>query len=280
MFQTESYSLSRSQSQSQMANERKIAQLERQIMSAHTDIEIQKREIEVYKASLVESEKVRDHSTSFSFLFQLHDCFKERDSLSQKVRKMAADASAMERSFAEEERKAHESELRLKKVQEELTALKQKHDKSLTESRCELREEKKRMRQKMEDLIKEQEAKRVPRNAHLEKTLEETQMQLAETRSQLDRAVTQITHLESLSKSQGAYGETWENQYRMAMTELEALRDENAALKMKIRRQYKQIELLTQQSQMEADVADLENRIGIKDDERNIENGNPTAVAN
>lgn len=51
--------------------------------------------------------------------------------------------------------------------------------------------------------------------------------------------------MESLSKSQGAYGETWENQYRLALAELESLRDENACLKMKIRRQYKQIELLT-----------------------------------
>uniref|UniRef100_A0A0M3I9N0 HOOK domain-containing protein n=1 Tax=Ascaris lumbricoides TaxID=6252 RepID=A0A0M3I9N0_ASCLU len=115
----------------------------------------------------------------------------------------------------------------------------------------------------MDELIKEQEALKAPRNSHLEKTLEETQQQLSETRAQLDRAVAQVSHLESLSKSQGAYGETWENQYRLALAELESLRDENACLKMKIRRQYKQIELLTQQSEMEADVVDLENRVGI-----------------
>lgn len=49
------------------------------------------------------------------------------------------------------------------------------------------------MRQKMDELIKEQEALKAPRNSHLEKTLEETQQQLSETRAQLDRAVAQVT---------------------------------------------------------------------------------------
>ncbi|KHN81126.1 Myosin heavy chain, striated muscle, partial [Toxocara canis] len=251
----ESYSLSRSNSQSQLANERKIAQLERQIMSAHTDIEIQKREIEVYKASLVENEK-------------------ERDALSHKVRTMTAAANAMERSISEEERKSHEYELRLKKAQEDLATLREKYEKSVKDSQNELLEEKRKMRQKMDDFIKEHEAQQASRNASLEKTLDETQEQLAETRSQLDRAIAQVTHLESLSKSQGTYGETWENQYRLALAELESLRDENATLKMKIRRQYKQIELLTQQSEMEADVAELESRIGLHREESNIENRN------
>uniref|UniRef100_F1KUN2 Myosin heavy chain n=1 Tax=Ascaris suum TaxID=6253 RepID=F1KUN2_ASCSU len=240
----DSYALSRSNSQSQIANERRIAQLERQILNAHTDIEIQKREIDVYKASLAENEK-------------------ERDSLSQKVRTLTAEAKSLERSISDEERKREEYEHRLKKTQDELAALRAKYEKSIKDSQIELLEEKRRMRQKMDELIKEQEALKAPRNSHLEKTLEETQQQLSETRAQLDRAVAQVSHLESLSKSQGAYGETWENQYRLALAELESLRDENACLKMKIRRQYKQIELLTQQSEMEADVVDLENRVGI-----------------
>lgn len=40
-------------------------------------------------------------------------------------------------------------------------------------------------------------------------------------------------------------GETWESQYRVAMQEIDSLREENMTLKTKIRRQYKQIELLT-----------------------------------
>lgn len=54
----------------------------------------------------------------------------------------------------------------------------------------------------------------------------------------------QVNHLESINKSQGVYGETLEHQYRMALSELESLRDENANLKTKIRRQYREIELL------------------------------------
>lgn len=55
----------------------------------------------------------------------------------------------------------------------------------------------------------------------------------------------QVARLESIRKTHEAYGETWEHQYRKAAVELESLRDENAMLKTKIRRQYRQIELLT-----------------------------------
>ncbi|VDO31678.1 unnamed protein product, partial [Onchocerca flexuosa] len=51
------YNLSRSSSQSQFANDRKISQLERQIISAHTDTQMMRREIEVYKSTLTENEK-------------------------------------------------------------------------------------------------------------------------------------------------------------------------------------------------------------------------------
>lgn len=54
----------------------------------------------------------------------------------------------------------------------------------------------------------------------------------------------QVSHLENINKSQGVYGETWEHRHRMALTEMEALREENASLKRKIRRQYREIELL------------------------------------
>ena len=71
---------------------------------------------------------------------------------------------------------------------------------------------------------------------------------LIEAQAQLDRALAQIQQLEKMSKSQFNIGETWEQQYRGVVLEMEELRDENASLKTKIRRQYKQIELLTRKN--------------------------------
>ncbi|VDN18325.1 unnamed protein product [Gongylonema pulchrum] len=72
--------------------------------------------------------------------------------------------------------------------------------------------------------------------------------------------------MESINKSKGTYGDTWEHQYRTALAELQSLRDENASLKTKIRRQNREIELWKQQTEMEADVALLENKMGIQED--------------
>lgn len=68
-FQGDPYNLSRSSSQSQFANERKISQLERQIASAHTDTQMMKREIEVYKSTLAENEKVSSEFTINIIIF-------------------------------------------------------------------------------------------------------------------------------------------------------------------------------------------------------------------
>lgn len=57
--------------------------------------------------------------------------------------------------------------------------------------------------------------------------------------------------MERLQRTQSAIGETWEAQYRTAQSELEGIRDENAALKSRIRRQKKQIELLTRKGNFE-----------------------------
>jgi hypothetical protein len=61
----------------------------------------------------------------------------------------------------------------------------------------------------------------------------------------LDKTQSQLAHMERLQRTQSAIGETWEAQYRTAQSEMEGIRDENAALKSRIRRQKKQIELLT-----------------------------------
>lgn len=52
--------MSRSPSQSQLANERKISQLGKQTASTQIETQMMKREIEVYKSTLAENEKVSD----------------------------------------------------------------------------------------------------------------------------------------------------------------------------------------------------------------------------
>ncbi|KAL3982963.1 Myosin head (motor domain) family protein [Acanthocheilonema viteae] len=238
------YNLSRSSSQNQFANERKISQLERQIISAHTDAQMMKREIEVYKSTLAENEK-------------------ERDMLSQKVRTLDISVKELEQSLSDEVRKNHEYELRLKRTQNELEHVRDKYEKAVKDGQTEILEERRKMRLKMDALSRANEMKK--RYTKEEQTIEELQNELASKTSQLNRVLAQVNHLENINKSQGVYGETWEHQYRMALTELESLRDENASLKTKIRRQYREIELLklAEQSEMEADVAMLENKMGI-----------------
>uniref|UniRef100_A0A0N5AVT7 Myosin motor domain-containing protein n=1 Tax=Syphacia muris TaxID=451379 RepID=A0A0N5AVT7_9BILA len=238
--------LSKSISQSHISYERKIAQLERQVLNAHTDNQLQKREIEVYKTSLASHEK-------------------EKETLKQKVRTLNAEISVMERSLNDEENRSHEYEMKLRKAHTELQSMKNKYEQVLQDSQKEILDERliclKKMRQKVEELTKELEQKRARDGKSMEATMEELQAQLTDAHSQLDRAVNQINHLENLSKSQGIYGETWENQYRSAFSELQSLRDENAVLKTKINRQNRQIELLTQQSELDDNVAQLESML-------------------
>ncbi|KAK6111353.1 Myosin head (motor domain) family protein [Brugia pahangi] len=248
------YNLSRSSSQSQFANERKISQLERQIVSAHTDVQMLKREIEVYKSTLAENEK-------------------ERDVLSQKIRTMDISVKKLEQSLKNEERKNHECELRLKKTQNELEHIRDKYEKAIKDGQTEILEERRKTRLKMDVLSRMNEVKK---RDEREQAIEELQKELIIKTSQLNRVLAQVNHLENINKTQSVYGETWEHQYRMALAELESLRDENASLKTKIRRQYREIELLKQQSEMEADVAMLESKMGILATETTTETATTT----
>ncbi|VDO29252.1 unnamed protein product [Onchocerca flexuosa] len=165
--------------------------------------------------------------------------------LSQKVRTLDMSVKQLEQSLSDEVRKNHECELRLKRIQNELENVRNKR----------------KTRLKMDALSRANEIKK--RSIKEEQAIEELQKELNLRTSQLNRALAQINHLENINKSQGIYGETWEHQYRLALAELESIRDENASLKTKIRRQYREIELLKQQSEMEADVAMLESKMGI-----------------
>ncbi|KAK6018124.1 hypothetical protein OSTOST_16304 [Ostertagia ostertagi] len=73
--------------------------------------------------------------------------------------------------------------------------------------------------------------------------------------------MTTIRQLEGSVQTQEALGGTIEAQYRSALMELETTRDENCALKAKIRRQYKQIELLTQQDETNSALNTFENKL-------------------
>ena len=71
--------------------------------------------------------------------------------------------------------------------------------------------------------------------------------ELARTQAELDRCRQIIVQLEENIKSQETLGNSFERHQSNLNFEIENLRDENCALKAKIRRQYKQIELLTRE---------------------------------
>lgn len=68
--------------------------------------------------------------------------FQERDSLSQKIRSLNATIKELEQSLVDEETKNHEHELRLKKTQNELENMRNKHEQAIKEGQAELLEEK------------------------------------------------------------------------------------------------------------------------------------------
>lgn len=67
--------------------------------------------------------------------------FKEKESLTQKVRALSAEVSVMERSLNEEENRSHDYEVKLRKAHNELQAMKNKYEQAVQESQKELLEE-------------------------------------------------------------------------------------------------------------------------------------------
>ncbi|KAH7729461.1 Protein HUM-9 [Aphelenchoides avenae] len=222
--------LARSPSSSQLhASERKVAQLERELQSSKTDNQLLKREIEVYKTSLQELER-------------------SKDTLAKQVRTLSAELEKNKKDLHDEQIKCQTMELSLRKANSDLNTMKHKLENAFAEGKDDLVAERKKHAAKIEQLQNEHEMK-IQQFLSQNRNREHLQGELAETRAQLDRALAQIAQLERMQKSQTTIGETWESQYRNAIQEMEGLRDENAALKSKIRRQYKQIELLTRESQ-------------------------------
>lgn len=135
-------------------------------------------------------------------------------------------------------------EERLKKCQKELNVWKQKCEEMINESRNEILSVKKKSEEKLKEVCLEYN-KKLQSYTSNDKNRLKMQEELEETRALLDSTTAQLHEIKKHSKSQSILGDNWENKYRNCMIELESLRDENASLKNKIRRQYKEIELLT-----------------------------------
>lgn len=65
----------------------------------------------------------------------------DRELLNQKLRTLTATCTTLENSLTEEAEKGHEVEMKLKKTQNELDALKEKYERSIEESKNELLDE-------------------------------------------------------------------------------------------------------------------------------------------
>ncbi|CAB3405699.1 unnamed protein product [Caenorhabditis bovis] len=235
-------SLQRSPSTSQvMEKERRIMELEREKAAINTDLQLVKRELDVYKSQLsaVESEK---------------------ESLQQTVRKQATQIQEVTRQFNSAEKNADSLALRLKKAIADCDEWKRKHENSIRESKDEILAERRRALERAEASEKETELK-FSRIATIENAKTELSAELARTQSELDRCRAIISQLEENIKSQETLGDSFESQQRNMNFEIESLRDENCALKAKIRRQYKQIELLTQQDETNDELNHFENKI-------------------
>uniref|UniRef100_A0A7E4ZUB9 Myosin motor domain-containing protein n=1 Tax=Panagrellus redivivus TaxID=6233 RepID=A0A7E4ZUB9_PANRE len=241
--QAEDYgSLTRSPSTSQLhEKERKISELERKLQTANTDYQLLKREIDVYKT-------------------QLQDLEREKESLNKQLRNANETLTTTQKDLRDEERKNTNLEQTQVKLNSDLETWKRKNEEIINESKNDIIAERKKHQDRISALTHEFEMKM---QHVLAQSRADNKMQtdLIEAQSQLDRALATIAQMDKMSKSQFNIGDTWEAQYRNALHDVEELRDENASLKTKIRRQYKQIELLTQQNDLDSIVSELESKV-------------------
>ncbi|CAL2039621.1 unnamed protein product [Caenorhabditis brenneri] len=233
--------LQRSPSTSQvMEKERRIQELEKEKAAINTDLQLVKRELDVYKSQLsaVESEK---------------------ESLQTTVRKQTSQLQETTRQFNSAQKNADNLALRLKKALADCDEWKKKHEESIKESKTEILMERKRAMDRAEASEKETELKQ-SRMATIESAKTALSGELGRTQAELDRCRQIIQQLEENLKSQETLGNSFERHQSNLNFEIENLRDENCALKAKIRRQYKQIELLTQQDETNDELNHFENK--------------------
>ncbi|UMM27154.1 hypothetical protein L5515_010568 [Caenorhabditis briggsae] len=233
--------LQRSPSTSQvMEKERRILELEKEKAAINTDLQLVKRELDVYKSQLstVESEK---------------------ESLQTTVRKQTNQLQETTRQFNSAQKNADNLALRLRKALADCEEWKKKHEESIEDSKTEILAERKRAMDRAEASEKETELKQ-SRMAMIESAKSVLSGELARTQAELDRCRQIIQQLEENIKSQETLGNSFERHQSNLNFEIENLRDENCALKAKIRRQYKQIELLTQQDETNDELNHFENK--------------------
>ncbi|EFP07880.1 hypothetical protein CRE_14152 [Caenorhabditis remanei] len=236
-----SVGLQRSPSTSQvMEKERRILELEKEKAAINTELQLVKRELDVYKSQLsaVESEK---------------------ESLQTTLRKQTNQLQETTRQFNSAQKNADNLALRLKKALADCDEWKKKHEESINESKTEILAERKRAMDRAEASEKETELKQ-SRMATIESAKSALSGELARTQAELDRCRQIIVQLEENIKSQETLGNSFERHQSNLNFEIENLRDENCALKAKIRRQYKQIELLTQQDETNDELNHFENK--------------------
>ncbi|XGW26010.1 hypothetical protein V3C99_006986 [Haemonchus contortus] len=246
-----SCSLSRAPSTSNVIEkDRKISELERQLRESHTEQQLMKREIEVYKGSLSSIEM-------------------EKESLLRQNINANASLEELRRQLAAAESAADGLSERLRRAQADAESWKRKHEEAVQEAKNDILHERKRAADKIAACHHEY-ALRSARRGTDDSERDRLRDELSRVQVELDRAVTTIRQLEGNVQSQEALGGTLEAQYRTALMELETARDENCALKAKIRRQYKQIELLTQQDETNSALNTFENKLERMDQKEHV----------
>ncbi|ETN76981.1 hypothetical protein NECAME_00507, partial [Necator americanus] len=184
----------------------------------------------------------------------------EKESLIRQHHNAVATSEELRRQLEAAESAADGLAERLKRAQADAEIWKRKHEEAVLEAKCDILNERKRTAEKLA-AVQASSAKLAEKRGVSETEREQLRSDLARTQVQLDRALNTIRELEGSVQSQEALGGTLEAQYRSALMELENARDENCALKAKIRRQYKQIELLTQQDETNSAMNTFSNKL-------------------
>ncbi|KAE9414991.1 hypothetical protein Angca_003419, partial [Angiostrongylus cantonensis] len=225
-----------------LEKDKKISELERQLSQSHTEQQIMKRELDVYKTNLSSLEQ-------------------EKECLMRQHRSAVATSDDLRRQLAAAEAAADGVAERLRRAQTDADNWKKKYEDMVQEAKNDILKERKRTAEKLAALQAEN-ALRATRRVAEEANRDNLRDELARTQAELDRAMTTIRQLEGSVQSQETLGDTLEAQYRNILIELETARDENSALKTKIRRQYKQIELLTQQDETNCAMSTFQDKLG------------------